>query len=175
MQLSLSLSQPLYLEPCIQTRLSFHVLCLGRVLWVWQCLIYLSYTLLGHTLGTLAMSDLHFLYLVGHTLWMQAMFIYLSCILLGPRSLGMTMSNLSFLPLVGPYSQNVGNVWLTFLLCVLALCMLYIYIYIYIYIMCVCVCVFKDGHALCMMDSHGYEGTPPVIMGVLDLGVWMCI
>ena len=65
----------------------FHVPCLGRVHKVQQCLIYFSCTLLGHTLGTLAMSGLF------------------SC-------------------------------------CVLALCMIYI-------------CMPVDGHALCMMDSHG--------------------
>ena len=30
--------------------------CLGHIPQVWQCLFYISYTLLGHTLGTLAMS-----------------------------------------------------------------------------------------------------------------------
>jgi len=29
--------------------LSFPHLALGRVPWVWQCMIYFSYTLLGHT------------------------------------------------------------------------------------------------------------------------------
>ena len=37
--------------------LSFLAPCLGRVLWVWQCLFYISYTLLGHILGTSAMFD----------------------------------------------------------------------------------------------------------------------
>ena len=56
-----------------------------------------------------------------------------------------------------------------FLLCVLPLCMLDIYIYIYIYLL------LKDGRALCMMDSHGKEGTLLMIIGALDLGVWVCI
>jgi len=38
--------------------LSLPVPCLDRVPWVWQCLLYISHTLLGHTLGTLAMSGL---------------------------------------------------------------------------------------------------------------------
>ena len=54
-----------------------------------------------------------------------------------------------------------------FLLCVLPLCMLDIYIYIYL--------LLKDGRALCMMDSHGKEGTLLMIIGALDLGVWVCI
>ena len=58
-----------------------------------------------------------------------------------------------------------------FLLCVLPLCMLDIYIYIYIYIYL----LLKDGRALCMMDSHGKEGTLLMIIGALDLGVWVCI
>ena len=98
-----------FFEPCIQTRLSFHVPCLGHILWVWQCLIYLSCTLLGYTL--------------------------------------------------------IGNVQFISQLCVLALCMIYIYIYI---------CLLMGGHALCIMDSHGQESNPLVIMGALDLVVWVC-
>ena len=85
-----------------------------------------------------------------NSIWCEKMFLnsgqylfYLSCTLLGPHSLGMTMFDLLFLYLVGPYLWNVGDVWFNFLLCVLVLCMIYIY-----------VCLFKDGHALCMMDSH---------------------
>ena len=45
----------------------------------------------------------------------------------------------------------------TFLLCMIALCMMYVcmYVYIYIYIyICTCACV--GDCALCMTDSHGY-------------------
>ena len=63
----------------------------------------------------------------------------------------------TFLYLVGPYTWNVGNVCFTFLLCVIALCMMYICIYIYIYIYA-CVCV--GDHALYMMDSRGYLSDP---------------
>ena len=44
-----------------------------------------------------------------------------------------------------------------------------IYIYIYIY-----VCLFMGSHALFMMDSHGQESSPLVIMGALNLVVWVC-
>ena len=69
--------------------------------------------------------------------------LYFSCPLLGPRSLGMAMFVLQFLYLSGPYSWNVGNVCFTFLLCVIALCMMYVYIY-------ACTCV--GDCALFMMD-----------------------
>ena len=75
--------------------------------------------------------------------------------LLRPCSLGMAMSILHFLYFAGPYPWNVGNVLFTFLLCVIALCIMYVYIYIYIYAyMCV------DDCALCMMDSRGYMSEP---------------
>ena len=31
------------------------------------------------------------------------------------------------------------------------------------------------GCALCMMDSHGSESDPLMIVGALDLMVWVCI
>ena len=44
--------------------------------------------------------------------------------------------------------------------------------------MCVCVRarvhMFVGDHAFCMMDSHGQESNPLVIMGALDLVVWVC-
>ena len=55
--------------------------------------------------------------------------LYFSCFLLGPRSLGMAMSVLHFLYLAAPFPWNVGNVWFTFSLCVIALCMMHVYIY----------------------------------------------
>ena len=41
--------------------LSFLHLALGYVPWVWQCLIYFSYTMLGHTLGMPAYACFTFL------------------------------------------------------------------------------------------------------------------
>ena len=73
--------------------------------------------------------------------------------LLGSCSLSMTMFDLRFLYLSRPYPWNVGNVWFTFLLYVIALCMMHIYIYIYL-------CVWVGDCALCMMDSHGYVSDP---------------
>ena len=43
--------------------------CLGCIPWVWQCLIYISHTLLGHTLGTLVMSSLISCYICLHCAW----------------------------------------------------------------------------------------------------------
>ena len=59
--------------------------------------------------------------------------LLLSYFLLGPCSLGMAMSVLHFLYLAGPYPWNVGNVWFTFSLCVIALCMMYVYLYLLVY------------------------------------------
>ena len=83
MQLSISLSQPFSLEPYIQGRVALFVSCLGHIPRVWQCLFYLSNTLLGYTL------------------WMLACMLYLSCTLLGPRSLSIALSNLHFPYLAG--------------------------------------------------------------------------
>ena len=69
--------------------------------------------------------------------------------------LGFGNSVLHFLYLAGPYLWNVGNVCFTFLLCVIALCMMYVYVCIYIY---ACVCV--GDYALCMMNSCGYVSDP---------------
>ena len=79
--------------------------------------------------------------------------------MLGLHSLGMAMSVLHFLYLAGSYPWNVGNVWFTFLLCVIALCIMYVcmYVYIYIYIYA-CACV--GDCALCMIDSHGHVSDP---------------
>ena len=55
--------------------------------------------------------------------------LYLSCTLLRLCSLGMAMSILHFLYLVRPYPWDVGNVYFTFLLCLIALCMMYVYLY----------------------------------------------
>ena len=81
------------------------------------------------------------------------------CSLLGLRSLDMTMSVLHFLYLIGSYPQNVGNVLFTFLLCVVALCMMYVCVYIYIYIY-ISACLYMGDCALCMMDSCGYVSAP---------------
>ena len=58
---SLSLSLSLFSRACIRVPpllypFIFPTPCLDRVPWVWQYLFYFSCTLLGHTLGTLAMS-----------------------------------------------------------------------------------------------------------------------
>ena len=71
--------------------------------------------------------------------------------------------------------RSVGSVSVTFclpLICRICVCV------------CVCVCVcarvcarmhmFVGDHAFCMMDSHGQESNPLVIMGALDLVVWVC-
>ena len=136
-QLFLSFSQPCSLETCIQIRLSFLVSCLGNILRLWQCLFYISCTLLGHTL------------------WIQVIPIYLSCTLLGPRSQGMAMPDLLFLYLAWPYPWNIGNVWFTFLLRVFALCMIYICVYVCV---CVCVCVFTCGWSCALYDGLTWLG-----------------
>ena len=66
---SRSLSLSLFSRECIRVPFllipfTFPALCLGRIPWVWQCLFYISCTLLGHTLGTLAMSVLLSLFYV---------------------------------------------------------------------------------------------------------------
>ena len=76
-----------------------------------------------------------------------------------PCSLGMVMSVLHFLYLVGSYPWNVDNVCFTFLLYVIALCMMYVYVCVYIYIY-IYICVYMGDHALCMMDSRGCVSDP---------------
>ena len=89
---------------------------------------------------------------------------FFSCTLFGSRTLGMAMSDLSFLYLARLYPRWQCLVYF------LALCASIVYdIYIYIYI-----CLLVGGHALCIMDSHGQESNPLVIMGALDLVVWVC-
>jgi len=46
----------------------------------------------------------------------------------------MAMSILHLLYFAGPYPWNVGNVYFTFLLYVIALCMMYVYIYMPAYV-----------------------------------------
>ena len=90
--------------------------------------------------------------------------------LLRPCSLGMAMSILHFLYFAGPYPWNVGNVWFTFLLCVIALCIMYVYIYIYIYIclhVCGWLCTLYDGL------SWLHEWTS-LFMRAIDPIVWVC-
>ena len=59
----ISLSLSLFPKACIRVPIHvppfyFPTPCLGRIPWVLQCLFYISCTLLGHTLRTLAMSGL---------------------------------------------------------------------------------------------------------------------
>ena len=100
-----------YLRNVAQTRYQKDKADITYIPRVWQCLFYISCTLLGHAV--------------------RQGLLYHSCTLLGPRSVGMAMSNLLFLYLAGPYPWNVNNVRFLFLHYVLALCMIYIYIYIY--------------------------------------------
>ena len=86
-----------------------------------------------------------------------------SCSLLGPHSLGMAMFVLHFLYLAGPYPWKVDNVWFTFLLCVVALCMMYVYLYLLVYGW---LCNLCDGlSCLCVW--------PSLVMRSLDLVVWV--
>ena len=60
---SLSLSLSLFSRvgirvPPLLVPFTFSALCLGHIPWVGQRLFYISYTLLGHTLWMLAISDL---------------------------------------------------------------------------------------------------------------------
>ena len=63
--------------------------------------------------------------------------------------MGMAMFVLHFSYLTRPYPWNVGNICFTFLLYVIALCVMYVcmYVCIYVYIY-VCACV--GDRALCM-------------------------
>ena len=84
--------------------------------------------------------------------------------LLGQHSLGMAMFVLHFLYLAGPYPWKVDNVWFTFLLCVVALCMMYVYLYLLVYGW---LCNLCDG-LLCLCVW------PSLVMRSLDLVVWVC-
>ena len=70
-----------------------------------------------------------------------------------------------------PYLWNVGNVYFTFLLCVIALCMMCVYIYIYIYIyiflrMCGWSCTLYD-------ELSWLHEWPSLAMCTLDLVTWV--
>ena len=83
--------------------------------------------------------------------------------LLGQHSLGMAMSVLHFLYLAGPYPWNVGNVWFTFPLCVVALCILYVYLYLLVYGW---LCTLYDG-------LSWLHECPSLVMRKIDLVVWV--
>ena len=82
----------------------------------------------------------------------------------GLASLGMAMSILHFLYLARPYPWNVGNVWFTFLLYVVALCMMYVYLYMLVYWW---LCTLYD-ELLWLYER------PSLIMRALNLMVWVC-
>ena len=85
--------------------------------------------------------------------------------LLGSCSLGMAMSVLHFLYLTGPYHWNVGNVWFTFLLCVVALCMMYLYLYLLVY-----------GWLCTLYDRLSWlHEWPSLVIRALDLIMWVCV
>ena len=73
------------------------------------------------------------------------------------------MSVLHFLYLAGPYPWNVGNVWFTFTLCVITLCMMYVYLYLLVYGW---LCTLYDG--LLWLREHS------LVVRALDLVVWVC-
>ena len=84
--------------------------------------------------------------------------------MLGPCSLGMTMSNLYFLYLARPYPWNVDNVYFTFLLCVIALCMMFLYLYM---LVCRWLCTLYNG--LLWLSER-----PSLVTSALDLVVLVC-
>ena len=90
--------------------------------------------------------------------------LYFSCSLLKPRSLGMAMSVLYFLYLTGTYPWNIGNVWFTFPLYVVALCMMYVYLYLFVYGW---LCTLYDG-------LWWLREWPSLVMRALELVVWVC-
>ena len=90
--------------------------------------------------------------------------LHLSCTLLGLLSLGMAMSDLYFLYLARPHPWDVGNVCFTFLLCVIALCMMYVYLYM---LVCGWLCTLYDG-------LSWLRERPFLVMSALDLVVWVC-
>ena len=82
MVFSFSLSLSLFSRACIRVPpilvpFTFPAPCLGRVLWVWQCLFYISCTLLGHTFGTLTFFDLLSRSVWLHCAWCMYIYIYL--------------------------------------------------------------------------------------------------
>ena len=87
-----------------------------------------------------------------------------SCSLLGPHFLGMAMSVLHFLYLARKYLWNVGNVWFTFLLYMIVLCMMYVYLYLFVHGW---LCTSYDG----LSWLHKW---PFLVMRALDLVVWVC-
>ena len=96
--------------------------------------------------------------------------ILFSYSMLRPHSLGMAMSVLHFLYLAGSYPWNIGNVWFTFLLCVIALCMMYVCMYVYIYI-CLCVC----GWLCTLYDVLSWlHEWPFLVIRALNLVEWVC-
>ena len=90
--------------------------------------------------------------------------LYFSYSFLGSHSLGMTMSILHFLYLARPYPWNFGNVWFSFPLCVLALCMMYVYLYLLVYRW---LCTLYDG----LLWLHEWSS---LVMRALDTMVWVC-
>ena len=82
--------------------------------------------------------------------------------------LGFGNSVLHFLYLDGPYLWNVGNVCFTFLLCVIALCMMYVCVCVYI---CLRVC----GWLCTLYDELLWlRKRPLLITSAFDLVVWVC-
>ena len=78
------------------------------------------------------------------------------------------MSILHFLYFAEPYPWNVGNVYFTFMLCVITLCMMYVYIYIYIWLrMCGWLCTSYD-------ELLWLHERPSLITSALDLVVCIC-
>ena len=100
-----------------------------------------------------------------HVLGSPSMYpLYFSCSLLEPHSLGMAMYVLYFLYLVGPYPWNVGNIWFTFPLCVVALCIMYVYLYFLVY-----------GWLCTLYDGFSWlREWPSLVMRAFDFVVWIC-
>ena len=61
----------------VRTPFTFPAPFLSRIPWVWQYLFYISYTLIGYTLGTLAMFDLLFYSMWLHCACCMYIYIYL--------------------------------------------------------------------------------------------------
>ena len=76
------------------------------------------------------------------------------------------MSILHFLYFAGPYPWNVGNVYFTFMLCVITLCMMYVYIYIWLR-MWGWLCTSYD-------ELLWLHERPSLITSALDLVVCIC-